>query len=586
LVAGTPAVAQPSGAAPVSWGECDDEALSGVPITQRYLYSCAIYPVPVDHDDPGKGTVELAMMRRAAAEPDAKIGSLFLNPGGPGGAGFNRPVTAVNRFDPAVLDRFDIVGFDPRGVDRSTRLRCFKSAEQAEEVLGRISSVPVTDEQIGTTMGAYQDYGESCEKNAGELLRHMSTKDVARDLDLMRQGVGDEQLTYVGFSYGTLLGATYVNLFPERTRAIILDGNVDPALRTADGVQYDRERAKGFELALDAFLRHCGKVAQKCAFGEGDPRAKFDEIRDRLRQGPITMPDGSEITLGQFTDSVGGALYDTEQFRQLATDLQSVYRQLHPEQGLVPELLRVLQRPTSIARFDALSDAAAETYVDDTYFGVNCTDKPIPKEPEQVPGIAAQWEAESPTFGRSQAFSDLAGCSTWPSTSPDVHRWPWQHQAANPVLLFGNFYDPATQYEFSRRMEQELGNARLVSVDSFGHCILGDSSCADKIAAEYLTDLKSPLTGPGLPAGQAALRLTRPGATGDGKKRNDPRPRLEGRGSVSLGGRCAGRLCGDWRDAAPAERYSAKAVFEARGTRAHRPACSTGAPPAVFRTGM
>jgi pimeloyl-ACP methyl ester carboxylesterase len=495
LVAGTPAVAQPSGTAPVSWSECDDEALSGVPSAQRYLYSCAIYPVPVDHDNPDKGTVELAMMRRAATNPDAKIGSLFLNPGGPGGAGFSYPVRAVNLFDPVVLDRFDIVGFDPRGVDRSTRLRCFKSGEQADEVFGRIASVPVTDEEIDTTMAAYRDYGESCEQNAGELLRHMSTKDVARDLDLMRQGVGDQQLTYVGFSYGTLLGATYVNLFPGRSRAIILDGNVDPALRTADGVQYDRERAKGFEVALDAFLKRCGELVQKCAFGEGDPRAKFDEIRDRLRQGPITMPDGSEITLGQFTDNIAGALYDTERFRQLATDLQSLHRQLNPKPGMAAAGLQVLQKPTSIGRFDALSGAAEETYGDDTYFAVNCTDKPIPTKPEQVPGIAAQWEAESPTFGRSQAFSDVAACPTWPQTNPDVHRGPWQHQAANPVLLFGNFYDPATQYEFSRRMEQQLGNARLVSVDSFGHCILGDSSCADKIAAEYLTNLKVPEPG-------------------------------------------------------------------------------------------
>ncbi|MBB5156128.1 alpha/beta hydrolase [Saccharopolyspora phatthalungensis] len=491
--AATPAVAQPPGA--VSWGECDDGVLSGVPTAQRYLYRCATYPVPVDHDDPSKGAVELAMMRRAAADPDEKIGSLFLNPGGPGGPGFSLPVTAVNRFEPAVLNRFDIIGFDPRGVARSTPLRCFESAEQAEAVLGRISSVPVTGEQIDTTMGAYRDYGEACGKNAGELVRHMSTKDVARDLDLMRQGVGDAQLNFVGFSYGTLLGATYVNLFPERSRAIILDGNVDPALRTADGVQYDRERAHGFEVALDAFLRLCAEKSQRCAFGGGDPRAKFDEVRDQLRRGPITMPDGSAMTLDKFTDGVSGALYNPKQFRQLATDLQSLYRQLHPEHGLAPEALGLLGKPTSIGRFDLLSTAAPVSYVDDSYFGVNCTDKPIPKEPGRVPGIAAQWEAESPTFGRVQAFSDVAACSNWPPTDPDVHRWPWRHRAANPVLLFGNFYDPATQYEFSRRMEQELGNARLVSVDSFGHCILGGSACTDKIAAAYLTDLKVPKPG-------------------------------------------------------------------------------------------
>ncbi|WP_029621522.1 alpha/beta fold hydrolase [Saccharopolyspora erythraea] len=490
-------VGAPAPAPPVTWVQCDDEALSGVSPAQRHLFSCAKYPVPLDHDDPGKGTVELAMMRRAAAVPGQRIGSLFLNPGGPGGAGFSRPVTAPEKFDPAVLNRFDIIGFDPRGVDRSTRLRCFTSAEQADEVFGRMWAVPVTGAQIDSTMEAYRDQGALCRKNAGELLRRMSTKDVARDLDLMRQGVGDQQLNYVGFSYGTLLGATYVNLFPERSRAIVLDGNVDPALRTSDGVQYDRERARGFELALDAFLKRCAESADKCAFSPGDPRAKLDEMRERLRQGPVTMPDGSVITLDMFTAGIAGALYDPEDFRAIATDLQMLYQAVHPEQAAVvpPRPLTVLGGPTHGGRYDGLPPAEAETYTDDTYFGVNCTDKPMPRHPWKVPGIAAQWERESPTFGRYQAFSDLAGCSYWPPTNPDVHRGPWKHRAANPVLVLGNYYDPATQYEFSRRITDQLGNARLVSVDAFGHCILGDSSCADRITAAYLTDLEVPEPG-------------------------------------------------------------------------------------------
>ena len=496
LVTGTVVVVGTSTAqaSPVVWGPCDDAALEEVPLTERYLFSCAEYPVPVDHADRGRGTVDIAMMRRAATEPSGRIGSLFLNPGGPGGAGFDMPVGAVDRFDPAVLKRFDLIGFDPRGVDRSTRMRCFTNGEQADEVLGRTSSVPVTEKEISGTTDAYADYGEACAKNAGELQRHMSTADVARDLDLMRSGVGDEQLNFVGFSYGTLLGATYVTTFPERSRAIVLDGNVDPALRTADGVQYDRERAGGFELALEGFLQRCAAEEPRCAFGEGDVRAKFDEIRNTLRRGPITMPDGSQITLGQFTDGVSSALYDPEEFRQLASDLQALHLQLHPKPGLVPELLRVLKLPSGKHRFDGAGEAD-ESYVDDSYFAVNCTDKPIPKEPERVPAIAAQWERESPTFGRNQAFSDLAACSQWPRTSSDVHRGPWAHQAGNPVLLFGNYYDPATRYEFSRRMEGELGNARLVSVDAFGHSILGDSSCADSRAADYLIDLRVPRPG-------------------------------------------------------------------------------------------
>ena len=492
----TTAAAQPAvpvPAPPVSWVQCDDASLADVPAAQRHLFTCAKYPVPIDHDDPGKGMVDIAMMRRAASTPDQRVGALFLNPGGPGGAGFARPVTAPDKFDPAVVDRFDVIGFDPRGVDRSTRLRCYTSPEQAEQVQSRASSVPISQQQVDSTLGAFQEQGQLCAANAGELLRHMSTKDVARDMDLMRQGLGEQQLNYVGFSYGTLLGATYVNLFPEQSRAIVLDGNVDPALRTSDGVEYDRQRAQGFELALDAFLQRCADTADRCAFSAGDPRAKFDEIRDRLRVGPLALPDGSNMTIDAFTESVSGALYDTADFRQLATDLQSLHQLVRPEQATAPARpMGLIGRPGNTGRHDGLPAADDEEYVDDTYYGVNCTDKVIPKDPWKIPGIAQQWDEQSPTFGRYQAFSDVAACSFWPPTNPDVYRGPWNHRAANPVLVLGNYYDPATQYEFSRRITEQLGNARLLSQDAFGHCILGDSTCADRFAAEYLTDLKVP----------------------------------------------------------------------------------------------
>lgn len=234
VLATGPATAQPSpvpDVPPVQWGQCDEDALKDVPAEQRNLFSCAKYQVPLDYANPGDGTVDIAMMRRAAAKPGQRIGSLFLNPGGPGGPGFRMPVKAGNRFDPDVLDKFDIVGFDPRGIDRSTRLRCFESDQQAKQVKSRMIDVPVTDEQIDGTLAAYKQQGKLCDKNAGKLLKHMATSDVVRDLDRLREGVGDEQLSFAGFSYGTLIGSTYANMFPDKTRAIIIDGNVDPRLR-------------------------------------------------------------------------------------------------------------------------------------------------------------------------------------------------------------------------------------------------------------------------------------------------------------------------------------------------------------------
>jgi pimeloyl-ACP methyl ester carboxylesterase len=496
LVAGSvlssPANAAPAAEAavpPVQWGECPAGSLNNVPPADRPLFSCGTYAVPLDHDRPKGTTISLALMRRAASVPAQRIGSLFLNPGGPGGSGWGLPRSGANIFQPDVLQRFDLVGFDPRGVARSTPLQCFKTNEEAAAVFGRMSTVPVTRRQIDDTIDAYGDYSDYCARNAGPLLEHMATKDVAQDLDLLRRAVGDKKLTYVGFSYGTLLGATYVNMFPKNARAIILDGNVDPRLRLTNGLQYDRERAQGFEIALDAYLKRCDAEGAKCAFSDGSPRAKFDEIRNHLRTTPITLPDGGTVTLDSFTD----ALYDPPSLAPLAEALQEVYNVLHPSAASVQTLStpEIFTKAGKTGKYDADTPYTS----DDSYQAVNCTDKPFPHVPKLIPIVAAQWERESPTFGRYQAFSDPLGCASWPVKHPDPYRGPWHRKTDTPVLVVGNYYDPATQYEFSKRMADQLGNARLVSVDSFGHCILGDSTCVDIIAAKYLISLETPRPG-------------------------------------------------------------------------------------------
>ncbi len=501
-----PAQAAPAAAAPVakapaqiSWGDCAASELVGVPADQLDLYSCGHLAVPLDHDRPRLGSINIALMRRAAADPDAKIGSLFLNPGGPGGSGYRLPKAGANIFEPEVLDRFDLIGFDPRGVARSTPLRCFATQEDADDVFGRMHPLPVAPSDEATTLKALKDYGSFCKRFAGPLLEHMSTKDVARDLDLMRQAVGDSKLNYVGFSYGTLLGATYVNMFPKKARAIILDGNVDPTLRLLDGLEYDRQRTRGFELALDGFLERCDLVGERCAFS-GDAREKYDTLRNHLREnGPVTLPDGFVVDEATMTGTVAGVLYAPEDFSALAALLQELWDAAFPSAAarsavtLTGQSFRALQNGTQQGRADILPDAPYTS--DDSYLAVNCSDKPFDNRPSEIPGIADRWERQMPSFGRYLAWGDPAACPTWPVEDPDAWRGPWNKRTENPVLVFGNYYDPATQYEFSRRMARQLGNALLVSVDAFGHCILGGSSCTDRIAADYLVDLEVP--GPG-----------------------------------------------------------------------------------------
>ncbi|WP_026361487.1 alpha/beta hydrolase [Amycolatopsis nigrescens] len=489
-----PQAAQVGATPPVEWGPC---AEGTVPPDQTGSFSCATYRVPIDHDDATLGTIDLGLLRRAATKPDQKVGSLFLNPGGPGGPGMTMPVSAASFFNPEVMDRFDLIGFDPRGVGTSNPLRCFTTAEDANDVFGAQVGVPVTRQEISGTLASYRDYGQFCERNGGALLHHMSTKDVVRDLDVLRAAVGDQKLNFVGFSYGTLIGSTYANMFPKNSRALVIDGNVDPALRTSDGLQYDRERARGFEVALDGFLAKCKEVAERCAFSPGQPREKFDELRTALREKPVTLPDGTEIDLSRFVGAVGGALYSPAAFISLAKDLQSLYDVLNPPDGQVQrftaEDLPTLTKAVRGTKFDSLPDSPYNS--DDSYLGVNCSDKKFGDDQEQVPSVAAAWEKESPTFGRSQAFSDPAGCPVWPVKDADAYRGPWNRSTENPVLVVGNFYDPATQYEFSKRMADQLGYSRLLSVDAFGHCILGDSAGVDKATADYLIDLKVPAPG-------------------------------------------------------------------------------------------
>ncbi|WP_436536592.1 alpha/beta hydrolase [Actinoplanes sp. HUAS TT8] len=471
--AAVPAAAQAARVPAVAWSACTESTLAG--------FDCATYRVPLDYDKPAGPTTTIALARRPADDQAHKLGTIFVNPGGPGGAGRGLVTAAAGIVRPEVLARFDVVGFDPRGIGASDPLQCFATDEQAEALLSRMRTVPITKAEIAETLAANHEYTEGCKRNAGPLLTHMSTLNVAKDLDRLRQAVGDKALTYIGYSYGTMIGATYVNLFPGKVRAVIIDGNVDPDQRANHRLANKFERAGGFEIALAGFFRECDKAgAANCALAGGS-KAKFDRLRERFRQGPVTSPTYGVVTIDDLVGFVSGSMYDVASFPETAQVLQILYSELFGG----PSALRTAKAPAlppAPSARGGLPDAYGYTS-NDAFYAVNCADAPLPRNPKLYPGFANVFEKASPTFGRAEAFGEV-GCANWPVVT---ERWagPWNKRTANTVLVVNGTYDPATRYDFGVRMSRELGNARLLTLDGFGHTS-SYSACVQDWYTRYL----------------------------------------------------------------------------------------------------
>ncbi|MFJ3876876.1 alpha/beta hydrolase [Streptomyces sp. NPDC090077] len=458
-------------------------ALDWTPCVPGSPYDCATARVPLDHSAPAGRTVDLAVVRRKAADGAHRIGTLFVNPGGPGGPGTVQVPQNYDSFPKEVRDRFDIVSWDPRGIGNSTAVNCFGSSGGAE-AWGRSkpAGFPVGEKERTAWTDAYEDLGRLCEERDADLLRHVSTADTARDLDLLRQAVGEPQLNYFGVSYGTILGATYANLFPGKVRAMVLDSNIAPSAWTDDGrpdartptflrMGSDRSAAA----TLDRFLALCGAAAtDRCAFSGGSPeatRAKFDRLMQRLREHPV----GTWTYARTVADTVTGLYIVDPGWTDLARRLQDLWQGRAPRPAAFPP-------PPPVAEPDPyLGDEQA--------MAVWCGDSPNPRDPAAYPRLEEDSAKRSGDAGR---FWTWAGepCATWPARAADGYAGPWDRPTAHPVLVVGTRYDPSTSYEGSEAMARELGDARLLTHDGYGHTALFNnaSSCVKEYESRYFTD--------------------------------------------------------------------------------------------------
>jgi pimeloyl-ACP methyl ester carboxylesterase len=484
----------------LDWGVCpaatpeEAEALREV--------ECATAEVPLSYRDPHGQSVEVAVGRLPALDPERRIGSLFWNPGGPGGSGRIPPV-----FTQGLRERFDLVGFDPRGVGASTPITCFGTTEEAIDLLGR--PFPITLAQEREVIAATREGTERCAERGGALLEHVSTANVARDLDLLRRAVGDEQLTYVGYSYGTHLGEVYANLFPDHVRALTLDAVIDPRewVGTSDlddPSQPLTTRMDNFEGAYDAlesFLAECARDA-RCSFREGgaDLEVKYDRLAQRLRRAPVQLvdPDSGERFTVTYQDVVNltlGLLYAAPLAPVLADALQDVWAATEARgQGLRPRRARQAEVLREPPRRPGFQDE--EPYAGLEWFpAVVCSETPNPRNPWVWPRFARAADRQAPYFGSAWLYSVLP-CATWPASDEDRYAGPWDRETA-PLLLIGNRGgDPATPYDDAQATARLLADARLLTLDSYGHgAFLGRSACIDRAVERYLVDLVLPAEG-------------------------------------------------------------------------------------------
>jgi pimeloyl-ACP methyl ester carboxylesterase len=476
---GTPAPATSGETA--RWRPCPDvpEDLVGR-TADGMTYECATIAVPEDWANPGNGqTFEIALLRARSDNQRDRIGSLVVNPGGPGGSGIDTAVylSFGERFGGLpddITSKFDIVGFDPRGVGRSSPVECISDAD-LDATFGADPD-PDTQAEFDAFAALNQRIGQGCGTKYGADLRLFATEQAARDMDAVRAAVGDEKLTYLGYSYGTLLGATYAQLFPNKIRAFVLDGAVDPG---QDFVAGSEGQAKGFERAFGNFATWCAQNAGRCPIAP-DAKGAVTAAIDKARVSPASA-GGREATAGWVFYAVISSLYTERGWEELAKAIDDL--QAGDPSGVF-ELADAYAERDADGKYSNLFDANA---------AVNCADNTAKPSVKQIRTLQSQWRTKYPIFGAPLAVGMLT-CAYWPA-----ERDPYPTGAAKgapPILVVGTTGDPATPYEQTAKLAGMLGVGVVLTWEGEGHTAYPQTACITEAVDDYLISLEVP------PAGQ------------------------------------------------------------------------------------
>jgi pimeloyl-ACP methyl ester carboxylesterase len=464
-----PAVTDPTGTDPTSapgdslfgWQPLDTGVEDG------YL------EVPLDYADPQGDTVSLYLIRHPAMDPAHRIGTLLVNPGGPGYGGSGLAYSAEDIYGQDLLDRFDIIGWDPRGTGSSTpAVNCIDDYDHFFSA----DSSPDTPEERQTLIDLGREFGVSCQRRDESLLPHLSTEDSARDMDAIRRALGEDTISYFGFSYGSELGATWATLFPFTVRAAVLDGAVDP---TVGYLQQNIEQATGFEATFTTFLAQCS-AAPSCAFNNGGKaESAFDALNAQVEASPMPgpVPGRPDITPGVLATAVMQSMYDQSYWPQLEQALADL--QVGDGQGILDLYDQYY------GYVDGKWDDGLEAY-----FAIGCLDDPGSAGPDDLFTHESQFAAAAPRVGRSW-LAELTFCSVWPV--PPVTPVAITGAGAGPILVVGTTGDAITPLASTRKMATSLEDGRLVVVEATQHTGYGVNRCVDDTVDHYLVDPTDPL---------------------------------------------------------------------------------------------
>lgn len=447
--------------ADIAWDDCGVENVD-----------CGFLSVPLDYSDPDGERIDLFVARHNALDPENRIGSLLVNPGGPGFGGSVLAFAATQIYSESILDRFDIIGWDPRGTGES--VPAVDCVDDYDEWFAEGDITPDTDEERQEAIDDTKEFVDICLERNADVIAHVGTNNSARDMDSIRQALGEEKISYFGFSYGSELGAVWATLFPETVRAAILDGAADP---NTDVIDASIQQRRGFEEALGRFLARCSSD-RACAFhNDGDAEGAFDELMEFVDENPLPTREGRpDLTRGMALTAVGQAMYDQTYWSTLESALAAA------ADGNGSELLD-------------LWDAYYQRQPDGTYgneleafIAIGCADEEERFTIEEADSFVSRIQEASPRFSPS-TLGDYS-CTFWPAALDP--RVDVTGIGAGPIIVIGTTGDASTPLDSTRNMAEALEDGRLVIVDAEQHTGYSASECAQDVVDRYLVDLEAP----------------------------------------------------------------------------------------------